>query len=195
MFSPVNFSPSGKKDTLNMISLSKKGYSAALWQLLVLCLYSFCWPFDGRYASAGSELQFWPGSFARHFHFPHAIGPGVVVNLHSPPFGATFGHLFTEVMPASLITELLMRIELTTSSLPRKCSTPELQQLFLFTVAGCWLTAIRSKRITGNFQRTTYPLSGRRGSNPRPAAWKAAALPTELLPLLICRLNDCLSPE
>jgi hypothetical protein len=24
--------------------------------------------------------------------------------------------------------------------------------------------------------------SGRRGSNPRPAAWKAAALPTELLP-------------
>ena len=91
--------------------------------------------------------------------------------------------------------ELLMRIELTTSSLPRKCSTPELQQLFLFTVAGCWLTAIRSKRITGNFQRTTYPLSGRRGSNPRPAAWKAAALPTELLPLLICRLNDCLSPE
>jgi hypothetical protein len=27
--------------------------------------------------------------------------------------------------------ELLMRIELTTSSLPRKCSTPELQQLVL----------------------------------------------------------------
>ena len=25
-------------------------------------------------------------------------------------------------------------------------------------------------------------VSGRRGSNPRPAAWKAAALPTELLP-------------
>ena len=25
-------------------------------------------------------------------------------------------------------------------------------------------------------------MSGRRGSNPRPAAWKAAALPTELLP-------------
>ena len=27
------------------------------------------------------------------------------------------------------VLELLMRIELTTSSLPRKCSTPELQQL------------------------------------------------------------------
>ncbi len=25
-------------------------------------------------------------------------------------------------------------------------------------------------------------MSGRRGSNPRPAAWKAAALPTELRP-------------
>gem|GEM_PF-3349223 len=27
-------------------------------------------------------------------------------------------------------------------------------------------------------------LSGRRGSNPRPTAWKAVALPTELLPLI-----------
>ena len=26
-------------------------------------------------------------------------------------------------------------------------------------------------------------MSGRRGSNPRPSAWKADALPTELLPL------------
>ena len=30
--------------------------------------------------------------------------------------------------PNGWLTELLMRIELTTSSLPRKCSTPELQQ-------------------------------------------------------------------
>ena len=43
-----------------------------------------------------------------------------------------------------------------TSSLPRKCSTPELRRLVL---------------------------SGRRGSNPRPSAWKADALSTELLPL------------
>ena len=48
------------------------------------------------------------------------------------------------------------RFELSTSSLPRKRSTPELH----------WRS-----------------LSGRRGSNPRPLAWKANALPTELLPL------------
>ena len=47
------------------------------------------------------------------------------------------------------------RFELSTSSLPRKRSTPEL-----------------------HWRR----LSGRRGSNPRPLAWKANALPTELLP-------------
>ena len=43
-----------------------------------------------------------------------------------------------------------------TSSLPRKRSTPELHWLLNW--------------------------SGRRGSNPRPSAWKADALPTELLP-------------
>ena len=44
-----------------------------------------------------------------------------------------------------------------TSSLPRKRSTPELH---------------RQKK------------SGRRDSDPRPSAWKADALPTELLPLI-----------
>ena len=53
--------------------------------------------------------------------------------------------------------EPVARIELATSSLPRKRSTPELH----------WRS-----------------LSGRRGSNPRPSAWKADALPTELLPLV-----------
>src|SRR5690606_995786 len=62
-------------------------------------------------------------------------------------------------------SELLMRFELTTSSLPRKCSTPELQQLF-------------RSGLTARPPLT----SGRRGSNPRPTAWKAVALPTELLP-------------
>ena len=47
-------------------------------------------------------------------------------------------------------------IEPVTSSLPRKCSTSELH---------------RHK-------------SGRRDSNPRPTAWKAVALPTELRPLI-----------
>ncbi len=50
-----------------------------------------------------------------------------------------------------------MRIELMTPSLPRKCSTPELHRQYM---------------------------SGRRDSNPRPSAWKANALPTELLPLI-----------
>jgi len=48
-----------------------------------------------------------------------------------------------------------MGFEPATSSLPRKCSTPELQQQLK---------------------------SGRRDSNPRPSAWKANALSTELLP-------------
>ena len=50
----------------------------------------------------------------------------------------------------------MTRFELVTSSLPRKRSTPELHWLLNW--------------------------SGRRGSNPRPSAWKADALPTELLP-------------
>ena len=50
-----------------------------------------------------------------------------------------------------------------TSSLPRKCSTSELY----------WPIKVLIKKK-----------SGRRGSNSRPAAWKAAALPAELLPLL-----------
>ncbi len=51
----------------------------------------------------------------------------------------------------------MMRIELMTSSLPRKRSTPELH-------------------------RQLNILSGRRDSNSRPLAWKANALSTELLP-------------
>ena len=49
------------------------------------------------------------------------------------------------------------RVELGTSSLPRKRSTTELHRLVIF-------------------------LSGRPGSNRRHSAWKADALPTELLP-------------
>ena len=52
------------------------------------------------------------------------------------------------------------RVELGTSSLPRKRSTTELHRLVIF-------------------------LSGRPGSNRRHSAWKADALPTELLPLLL----------
>ncbi len=54
-------------------------------------------------------------------------------------------------------------IEPLTFSLPRKRSTPELH------------------RLTINLSLQS---SGRRGSNSRHLAWKANALPTELLPLL-----------
>ncbi len=36
-------------------------------------------------------------------------------------------------------------------------------------------------------------LSGRRGSNPRPTAWKAVALPTELLPLILFYFKNLLA--
>ena len=57
--------------------------------------------------------------------------------------------------------EPMTRIELVTSSLPRKRSTPELHR--------------RSNEKN---------VSGRRDSNSRRSAWKADALPTELLPLI-----------
>ena len=66
-------------------------------------------------------------------------------------------------------------IEPPTPSLPWKCSTPELH----------WL--VRSSdpyQVNKDFSPDSYAfnLSGRRDSNPRPSAWKADALPTELLP-------------
>ena len=71
------------------------------------------------------------------------------------------------------LLEPLVRIELTTSSLPRKCSTTELQR------RTCW--------------------SGRRGSNSPPIAWKAIALPNELLPLieqqLYCDQRTCIPKD
>ena len=68
-----------------------------------------------------------------------------------------------------------MRLELTTPSLPRKCSTTELQRHKLFP------TTIRTnqKSMTRSY---IFTWSGRRGSNPPPIAWKAIALPNELLP-------------
>jgi hypothetical protein len=72
-------------------------------------------------------------------------------------FSACACHVF---YPESRIVlmEPSARVELATPSLPRTCSTPELRGL----AAIFW--------------------SGRRGSNPRPTAWKAVTLPTELLP-------------
>ena len=53
-----------------------------------------------------------------------------------------------------------MRFELMTPSLPWKCSTTELSGQVLLS----------------------FKWSGRRDSNPQPSAWKADALPIELLP-------------
>ena len=65
-----------------------------------------------------------------------------------------------------------MGLEPTTSSLPRKCSTAELLRLL-------------PQLVIFNADYPPYSfLSGRRGSNSRPIAWKAIALPTELLSLL-----------
>ena len=62
-----------------------------------------------------------------------------------------------------------------TPSLPRKCSTTELRGHIPVSTAvvrgHCW--------------------SGRRDSNPRPIAWKAITLPTELLPLsTVCEKSE-----
>ena len=63
-----------------------------------------------------------------------------------------------------MLFEPMRGIEPLTFSLPRKRSTPELHRLIPTRVAPC------------------FDASGRRGSNSRPTAWKAVALPTELLP-------------
>ena len=75
-----------------------------------------------------------------------------------------------------------MRIELTTSSLPRKCSTPELQRLL-----SC-LPVIKQRTVFLQ-EFTNSSKSGRRGSNSRPIAWKAIALPIELLPLILKKIS------
>ena len=65
-----------------------------------------------------------------------------------------------------------MGIEPATSSLPRKCSTTELQRLIAHHFLYPAEHQNRLLRIS---------LSERPGSNRRPTAWKAVALPTELL--------------
>ena len=68
-----------------------------------------------------------------------------------------------------LLLEPLTGIEPVTSSLPRKCSTPELQRL---------------GKVRRMAKGPVFTESGRRDSNSRHLAWKAKALPTELLPLI-----------
>gem|GEM_PF-808893 len=69
--------------------------------------------------------------------------------------------------------EPMTRFELVTPSLPRKCSTSELHRRLGVSVRVC-----------------ECGLSGKRGSNPPPTAWKAVALPNELFPLVIVNFNS-----
>ena len=71
------------------------------------------------------------------------------------------------------------RVGLVTSSLPRMRSTTELLRLVFVT-----LFLFECLLFAGRFWWGLSPLawSGRRGSNPPPIAWKAIALPNELLP-------------
>ena len=46
----------------------------------------------------------------------------------------------------------------------------------------CHIRVIKSKNLRVSKSPRLSDGSGRRGSNPRPSAWKADALPTELLP-------------
>ena len=72
------------------------------------------------------------------------------------------------------------RVGLVTSSLPRKRSTTELLRLVSFALSLFEYRFLFGAGL-GSLLRPAF-WSGRRGSNPPPIAWKAIALPNELLP-------------
>ena len=80
-----------------------------------------------------------------------------------------YSHL-SEAPHGIMCFELMAGVEPATSSLPRMRSTTELHQQHRIGSA----TARKYERIKKS--------SGKRGSNPRPPAWKASALSTELFP-------------
>ena len=88
------------------------------------------------------------------------------------------GHFTTSIFQISLTKKSISfhepttGIEPVTSSLPRKRSTPELRRRKVFSISST------KKR----FLPSQEAWSGRPGSNRRHSAWKADALPTELLP-------------
>ena len=80
-----------------------------------------------------------------------------------------------------------MRFELMTSSLPRRRSTPELRGQAAARVTPLPAAPeFRNKPTTCSNKNW----SGRRGSNSRPSAWKADALPTELHPPTQLRIAE-----
>ena len=84
--------------------------------------------------------------------------------------------LHTAILPYSgstsryYVFELMAGVEPATSSLPRMRSTTELHQQHR-----------NPRRQLDKYERIKKS-SGKRGSNPRPPAWKASALSTELFP-------------
>jgi hypothetical protein len=71
-----------------------------------------------------------------------------------------------------------------TSSLPRKCSTTELQRLVKKVDSRPLLVGSEELSVNCHLSSVISSQSGRRGSNSPPIAWKAIALPNELLPQL-----------
>src|SRR5690606_32010434 len=93
-----------------------------------------------------------------------------LVGLAAEPSRARLGA--ARLVRARRSLELVVRIELTTSPLPRECSTTELHEPVAAVLGHHHYDAARQG----------LHWSRRRDSNPRHSAWEADALPTELLP-------------
>ena len=93
-------------------------------------------------------------------------------------FSYCFSHRLLTIVHSPF--EPLEGIEPLTSSLPRKCSTTELQRHSQLVVYSSWFIVVVTLQTTNPKLQTFW--SGRRGSNSPPIAWKAIALPNELLP-------------
>src|SRR6185295_7597497 len=76
-----------------------------------------------------------------------------------------------------LRVELLLGLEPRTSSLPRKCSTTELQQHGPSAASGSGAAFHRELRSTVRSRRARKRLERAMGIEPTCAAWKAAVLP------------------
>ena len=107
---------------------------------------------------------------------PSAVTPSTSLYYHTTFFPYSNG---CGQSGCGCVWEPLKRFELSTSSLPRKCSTPELQR---HTCSFCG----HSMRVGVGTSRCVrgQKWSGGRDSNSRHSAWKADALPTELPPLI-----------
>ena len=92
--------------------------------------------------------------------------------------------------------ELLMRIELTTSSLPRKCSTPELQQLVIKSLIQWVIKSISNRQLAiakPDWPMTLWPLTIWAEDRARTGHLKLGRLPLYQMSyfrLYMCRFVD-----